>query len=357
MNPVPAVIANLPGDPSIKRILVMRWSAMGDVAIASAAMQDIREAFPNGQLDLNTLPPWDSLFAHDPRFSRVLSVKLRGPGAGIAGIWRWLKEVAQARYDLIIDLQSNDRARLLMLLLWLSGRAPRYRVSNHRRFPYNIAPAAVAQPIHALDHMRASLAAAGIPPRATTPVLYPGKDHRRRAAELLENHGVSPGSYAVMLPGCQAAGYLKRWGALRFSALAIALRGRGIEHVLLLGAEDEAEECRSISIACGDWVINCCGQTRPLDIVPLCEQARLVVANDTGTAHVAAAAGRPMVVICGPTDPRKVKPVGPAVVALQAPLFCVNCYRKHCSHHSCMLLVTPDEVIESLEALGALSAR
>jgi len=79
------------------------------------------------------------------------------------------------------------------------------------------------------------------------------------------------------------------------------------------------------------------------------------VANDTGTAHLASATGRPMVVICGPTDPRRVKPLGDNVDAFQAELPCINCYRKHCAHHSCMRVITPAMVeakVKSVLALG-----
>ncbi|MBL8253945.1 MAG: hypothetical protein JNJ76_10115, partial [Candidatus Competibacter sp.] len=66
---------------------------------------------------------------------------------------------------------------------------------------------------------------------------------------------------------------------------------------------------------------------------------------------VAAATDRPMVVICGPTDPHRVKPLGDNVVALQADLPCINCYQKDCAHHSCMPAITPDRVIATLRAL------
>jgi ADP-heptose:LPS heptosyltransferase len=97
---------------------------------------------------------------------------------------------------------------------------------------------------------------------------------------------------------------------------------------VLVGGPDEIEECQRIAQACGPWLINLCGQTAILDIPPLCEPARFIVANDTGTAHLAAATTVPMLVLCGPTDPRRVKPLGDNVTTLQADLPCINCYRK-----------------------------
>jgi heptosyltransferase-2 len=88
-------------------------------------------------------------------------------------------------------------------------------------------------------------------------------------------------------------------------------------------------------------------------VIPICARARVIVANDTGTAHLASATGRPMVVICGPTDPRRVKPLGDNVDAFQAELPCINCYRKHCAHHSCMRLITPAMVEAKVKSMLA----
>jgi lipopolysaccharide heptosyltransferase II len=345
--------ADLPADPDIRRILVMRWSAMGDVVLASCAFQDIHQAFPGAEIHLNTLPPWDRLFLEDPRFNKIISFELRGKMRGIPAMLRWAKEIGCGDYDAIFDLQSNDRSRILMSLLWLRGQAPRYTVGGHRRFPYNVAPPAMSPPVHALDHWRETLRAAGVATVAQTPVLHPLQGNLRRSRELLSGNGLKPGAYGIFLPGCQAAGYLKRWGARRFIALALALRRQGLVRVLLIGADEDAEECREIEQALDGWAVNLCGRTELLDILPLAAGARFVVANDTGTAHLASAMARPMVVVCGPTDPRRVKPAGDKVAALQSELYCVNCYRKHCSHHSCMMLVTPEQVLDRLSDLGA----
>ena len=70
--------ANLPADSGIRRILIIKWSAMGDVIIATALLEDIVRAFPNREIHLDTQPAWRDLhFAHDPRFQRVLTVDWR----------------------------------------------------------------------------------------------------------------------------------------------------------------------------------------------------------------------------------------------------------------------------------------
>ena len=126
----------------------------------------------------------------------------------------------------------------------------------------------------------------------------------------------------------------------------------GLTNVVLLGGPDEVEECAAIAEGQGGYVVNLCGKTQLLELPPIFERAALIVANDTGTAHLAAASNRRMIVICGPTDPRRVKPVGRGVIAIQADLPCKNCYRKICDHHSCMKFVTPEQVMDFARSLA-----
>lgn len=352
--PPPAQPAiDLPAQPDIRRILIIKWSAMGDVVMSTAVMEDIRRAFPQAEIHLNAMPPWDMLFRGDPRFARIFAPDLRKRERGIKGMLNWVQMVAAEKYDLVIDLQTTDRSRLLLGILTLTGRAPRYRIGNLPIFPYNVRPPRLPRPVHAITLMRSAIQAGGIPATQSRPALHVPQKHREQAGLLAAQHGLTSGRYAVLLPGCQAAGHLKRWGADNYAKLATRLKGQGIiEHAVIVGARDEMDECAAIAAACGDWAVNLCGTTHLLDLIPLCENARLIVANDTGTAHMASSTDRPMLVLCGPTDPNRIKPLGSNVVALQAELPCMNCYCKHpCDHHTCMKALTPEIALGHLRAL------
>ena len=339
-------------DEDIRKILLIKWSAMGDVAIASAGIEDIARVHPGAVLHLSTLPPWDQLFGSDPRLSKVLCINVRARSP-IAEMRRWLRAVASERYDLVIDLQTTDRSRLLLSCLWLMGAQIPRRAGNKRTVPYNLAPKDPPRVRHAMRQLELTLGVAGIAAETPRPVLHCPEDRRHAAKEMLECHRLS-GDYGVFLPGSQTAGYLKRWGAERYVRLACDLRGKGLDNIVVLGGPDELDECERIARGCGDWLINLCGKTHLLDIVPICEGARFIVGNDTGTAHVASVSARPIVIICGPTDPLRVLPAGDNVVSMQADLPCINCYKKHCAHHTCMAWITPREVVEKLESLGAV---
>lgn len=188
---------------------------------------------------------------------------------------------------------------------------------------------------HPIAAMRAMLACAGIESRTACPVLRVPPALANAALGMLDRHGLVAQRFAVFMPGSQAAGWLKRWGAGRYAQLGGLLLDRGVQHIVLIGARDEAEECARIGAAIArshPGRIVHLDDLHLLQIVTVCAQARWIVANDTGIAHIAATAGRPLVVLCGPTDARRVKPLGPQVRALQARDGCLNCYAKSCRH-------------------------
>ncbi len=340
---------DLPNDPSISRILIIKWSALGDVAMSTCAMEDVARAFPHAKIDLNTLPPWDKLFLGDPRFNSVSKINIRAKQGKWSAIWAWMQQVRHERYDLIVDLQSNDRSRFMLMFLQWTGNATRYLIGNHASRPYNIyGPAELSDP-NPVQRMRAGLIAAGIPVNTPRPVLHIPEHNKKHASELQKRYGLTAGRYAIFYPGCQAAGYLKRWGEDKYAELARQLLLNEVEHVVLIGGKDEIEDCRRITELVGDGIVNLCGETEVLDIVPLAHDAKYQVGNDTGTAHLAASSSQPMVVVCGPTDPYRVKPQGDNVIAIQADMPCINCYcRQDCEHRSCMKAIQPEHVIEAL---------
>ena len=334
----------LAGGEDIRRILIVKWSALGDVVITSALMEDVARAFPKAEIHLNTMPNCSGLFAHDPRFAEVFAIDVRNRAKRWQNAWAWVKRVRAGHYDLLIDFQRSDHSRFLLTLLLLTGGAPRHRLGNRGGFPYNHEPEVRDPRAHAFRMMRSVLESAGIPARTGHPVFHPAPASMAKVTALRKAHGLEDGRYAVLLPGSQAAGRLKRWGAQRFATLAALLHEHGLEKIVIVGGPDEVEDCAAIAQA-GPFVVNLNGALALLEIAPLCAGAAAIIGNDTGTAHFSSAAGRPLLVLCGPTDPRRVKPISGHVVALQAELPCSNCYGKTCgnpNHHACMAAITPE---------------
>lgn len=351
-------VRNLPAQNDIQRILIIKWGAMGDVLVSTAALQDIRAAFPNAHIAINTMSAFEHFFKDDARVNEVFSVDIRGKERGLRGMARWLQKVRAGRYDLVIDLQSVDRSRLMLALLQLSGGGSPYRVGNNPSWPYNITPPKLPALTQGFIRQRATLTAAGIPSMTDLPKPHVPELHQTRVTALMAEHGLSAGEYAVLLPGCQAAGYLKRWGAERYAALGQKLvesKLGGIKKIVIVGGADEIEDCLAIAHLCGDSAVNLRGKTALLDLPPLCAAARCIIGNDTGTAHMLTMTGTPMLALFGPTDPRRAKPIGRHVIALQvsvADMPCLNCHcQRPCDHQSCMKAITPERAFEEIAGM------
>ncbi|OYQ70735.1 hypothetical protein B9T11_02990 [Wohlfahrtiimonas chitiniclastica] len=302
-----------------RRILIIQWSAMGDCVLASSTFDDIKATFPHAKIDLNVLPPWHQLFVHDDRFHQLIDFKLRKQGFGAT--WRWLTTLKQENYDLIIDLQNSDRSRMLLSAAktlrftraTIIGRSRHWCYDNHIK-THDI------ENNHVVDRFYAALKSVGVVRTSTRPRIIASPEIIARIEEkkqhLLENH-----AFAVFVPGCSPQHPEKRWHPERFMELAQLLFNHNcVTRILILGAGSEAEICKQIADS-DERIINLCDQTALLDIPYWLNGAELIVANDTGIAHFAAASDAPVIALFGPTNPTQSKPYGEKVTVLEAKNF------------------------------------
>jgi ADP-heptose:LPS heptosyltransferase len=148
----------------------------------------------------------------------------------------------------------------------------------------------------------------------------------------------------------------RRWPVERFAAVADALAASGYA-IVLTGAAEEAELAAELTRRMHAAAVNLCGKTSLGGLARLIQRARLIVCNDTGASHVAAAVGTPSVVVCCGADPLRWAPLDAVKHrVLHLPLDCRPCMHAVCPiGHACALGITPDRVVE--EALGLLRSR
>ena len=119
---------------------------------------------------------------------------------------------------------------------------------------------------------------------------------------------------------------------------------------MLAGAPDETEVAGQVAAAAGEGVINLAGRTSVAQMIALVAGASVVVMNDTGPMHLAAALGRPLVTVFGPTSPVRTGPYGQMAGVCRLDLACSPCYLKLLANcpfgHRCMKELTPAVVAE-----------
>jgi heptosyltransferase-2 len=143
-------------------------------------------------------------------------------------------------------------------------------------------------------------------------------------------------------------GPAKLWPRARVVDGCRALAKAGMTPILL-GAPRDASLADAITEACG--VPSLVGKDEPALLPAVLSAVDVLVAGDTGVAHLAAALGTPVVALFGPTDPRRTAPRG-RVVTLTNPVPCAPCYLRACPiEHPCLAGVTGPQVLDAVTAL------
>ncbi len=178
-------------------------------------------------------------------------------------------------------------------------------------------------------------------------------DHRLDHAELDRYAAkiLPPGASYVGIVAGSANDPAKRWPAAAYARLIDLLHRQWGAHPLLLGSDADRPLNDEIGAMCGVETTNLSGGSL-VDLAATLLRCRMIVGNDTGGAHLAAALGRPTAVIFGPTDPARSCPRGDRVVVLSARRFCQPCGYGDCPlDHACMEKLDPHRVLAILEPL------
>ena len=330
------------------RILVIKPRAIGDVVLATVVLRNLRLAFPSAHIAFLTEPPAVPVVAGNTDVDEVIVFdRKREGGLGL------IRRVRAGRFDLVFDLFGNPRTALVT---FLSGA--RVRVGypfRGRAYAYTLHVPPRGDRVHNTQFNLDALEAAGIPVRERKLSFPVSAADRAYAGAFLEQAGLA----RTRLVGVNTGGgwYTKRWPPGRFAALADRiLEAQGGAAVVLWGPgqEAEAEAVRS-------------QMTRPAVLAPpttltqlgaLLERLSMVVTNDSGPMHIAAAVGTPVLGIYGPTRPELQGPYGDAhVVVRKEGLGCLGCNLTSCPvpGHPCMQSLTVDEVFSAYERLRTLN--
>jgi heptosyltransferase-2 len=183
------------------------------------------------------------------------------------------------------------------------------------------------------------------------PLAVPEEGHAA-AGRRLEAAGLARARVAILGPGA-VYGPAKRWPPERFAEVGRWLAGQGLA-VLVCGAAAEAATCAAVAAGAGPGARSLVGETGLAEMAALCARADVVVCNDSGLAHLAAAVGAPTVVIFGSTSSAWTAPLGPRVRVVQDAPVCSPCFRRTCRIGTpCLTAVDVERVQRACDALGA----
>jgi heptosyltransferase-2 len=338
--------------PPSARVVVRPPNWLGDAVMALPAIAAIRRHFCQNHLTIAAAPAVAALFREDtdgaPDRVIDLPTDTRGAVALLEG----------EGFDIGILLPNSFRSAWQF---WRAGVPERWGIARSgrgflltRRAPRRLRPATP----HQADFYRALVGRLGIACDASAlPRLAPRSPSVQRAAALLAERKVPAVAGLVGLAPGAAYGQAKQYPPDRVAQLIVRLvRDRGVVCVLL-GASHDRIAARAIESWIRDrapdalkGLVDLTGHTSLGALVGLIDRMDVFVSNDSGAMHVAAALGRPVVALFGPTDERATRPLGDARV-LTAPVFCRPCMLRDCPiDHRCMTRIAIDDIFDAVAA-------
>ncbi|SPR99100.1 glycosyltransferase family 9 protein [Cupriavidus taiwanensis] len=354
---------------SARSVLCVRLDNMGDVLMSTPAMQALADALPGRRLTLLTSHSAAALGPHLPMVSRVLAWDApwarhaedraaSAPGPAIAACARWL---ARLRFDAAVIFTVYSQSPLPAAVLCALAGIP-LRLACCRENPYTLLSDWVPdtepgtqpgqRPRHEAQRQLDLVAQVGALPRDTRlRFCVLASDRTAVAGRLAAIRAGRSGPVVVVHPGASAPS--RRWPPARFAQVAHALAVKVGAHVLVTGDAAEHDIVRAVCAAAGHArVVPLAGALRLGEMGALLEAADLLVSNNTGPVHLAAALGTPVVDLYALTNPQHT-PWQVPHRTLFADVPCRYCYKSTCpqGHHRCLEDVPATHAVQAALAL------
>jgi ADP-heptose:LPS heptosyltransferase len=332
------------------RILLIRFSSMGDVLLTTPVLTAVGTCFPDAFVGLVTSELYADFFAGDPRIDQLVLVKKDQP----------VREIAEALgpepWDRIVDLQANKRsARLRALvprrgsvsvfdklywkrLLLLAFGIDRYREDDHVVARYLKAAGLRENPSIPMPDLRLQTDSSGI-----------------AAARSRIGIGDEPQKLLALFPF--SAWRNKEWPRERFAEAGLYFINKGWK-VIIFGGPDDRDAGESLASAIGPGALCAAGKLRLAETAALLTQCELALGNDTGLSHCARACGTRTAIVFGATARQwGFFPWGqPLFRVFQQSLRCRPCHlhggnRCRRGDRACLQAISAAEVIEGMREL------
>lgn len=331
----------------IHRILCIKPRGIGDIVLSTIVLDSLAAAFPSAPVDYLT----ENFAADAVRNISLIDnvVSMRKDESVFATAWR----IRKRKYDLVIDLWTNPRSAQIT---FLSGA--RYRVGyayRGRKYAYNILGTGERGSHHSADHNLELLKALDVPVVSRSIHFATRREDDAAARQWLSGRFGERPLIGIVPSGGWAS---KRCTPTTWIAICKMLAEKyHPSFVLLWGPGDEKDAAAIIG-----------GFNQDIEIAPptsiglmasFLKSCTLVIANDSGPMHIAAALGVPTIGIFGPTDPRHHGPLGPkSGYVIKTDLHCIICNKLQCPYgQECMTQLPLDVLIAKVEQLAGSRLR
>jgi heptosyltransferase-2 len=334
----------------INRILVRGVNWVGDTVLSYPTVQQLKALFPKSHLTILIPSYLVDLWKTFPYVDEIIPFQKK---RGIGSLWEDLnlsQSLKERNFDLAVILPRSFRSAFHIFLARIPIRIG-YRDEGRSLFlTHGIRRTKGVLGGHRVHYYRGLLEPFGKVENPPSPQIVLREEDRRWADQTLKDLGIQEGRPLIgMNPGA-TYGLAKCWYPDRFGKLGERLVEKWQAKILLFGKEEERPVVDEILQRLGTEGIDLTGKTGLLQLAALLERCALLVTNDTGTMHMAAAVGTPVVALFGSTPPLVTGPWGEGHSIVHRNVACSPCWKRTCpTDHRCMELITVDEVEKAVE--------
>ncbi len=330
----------------VKRVLIIKISAVGDCVLATPSIRAIRRKNPKAFIGLLIGQLESRALKGCPYIDEMIIYNGKGKDKGWLGFLESAKEIKKYGFEEVVDLQNNSKSHLFA---FLSSAPERF---GHRKgrfwFLLNRTISDARHPVPPIEHQFRVLRMLGIESAPQELELWPGAADEESVAKMLESEWVGEKQALVGVNlGASPKWATKRWPVENFAKLCDILAQDEIRIVMIGSKNDEELGARLTSLTKAK-PINLIGKTSLTELAALMKRLRCVITSDSAPMHVAAAMKTPFVALFGPTDPLRHLPPAKDRVVIAKDLKCVPCYKPVCSDIRCMREITVEEVLKAV---------
>lgn len=349
--------------PPHQRILIIKPSSLGDIVHALPVLAGLRAAYPDAHIAWLAGLSFAPLLEGHPLLDEVIPFDRRRYGQMLQSpriltdFLRFVRQLRRRRFDLVLDLQGLARSGFLSLA---SGARRRVGFAHARELAcvfYSHRVRCERTDQHAVDKNLRLARTLGLP---VDPPIFPlglRSEELAAAGQLIgEAAGRPLDRFTAVVPG--ARWETKRWPAGRLAELIDRMHTEGLPPSVILGAPADQAFANQVASACRAPLVNLVGRTSLRDLSAAIALADLIVCHDSGPMHLAAALGKPLVAIFGPTNPARTGPYSDAAQVVSLPLPCAPCYRRECplGHQDCLRKLDVDTVLSKVRETWACAS-
>lgn len=333
-----------------QKILIIKPSSIGDIVHTLPFLGTINRLYPGAEFYWLVNRGFEKILEGNPYLDGIISFDRAlwrdNPIKGIQSFIRMVRTIRSIGFNIVFDLQGLFRSGMISLL---SGSKERIGLRYSRELSSIFYTKRLGYPENNNHAVSRNLSLikdlGGSVEEIEFPIIVTEKEKNRMRLLLGFN---KEDTYIAFNPfgGWQT----KRWGFDRYIKLGNLLHREGYKVVLLGGPKDK-EEAEMIASRMEKEPIITAGKTDLKELAALLKYVDLLVTNDTGPMHLAAAVGTPIIAIFGPTDTRRTGPYGEGHTVITGDVDCRPCFKKRCEEMRCMDSIDVGEVLMSAKRI------